>query len=122
MREESRAWIRATWRWTSELHHLELLPPARVRELLVRGADLHAGDGGADAPTPLLLARELLHRDSEHEGAQLVVRAAAPWSAEVNHSLFPARARARAVKLFVLGHLLARERPELVIAGRAFRA
>jgi hypothetical protein len=120
MLEECRAWIRATWRWTSELHHLELLPPARVSELLVGGADLHACDGGADAPTPLLLARVLLQRDSGHEGAQLVVRAAAPWSPVVNHSLFPARACARAVKLFALGHLLARERPELVIAGQAF--
>jgi ankyrin repeat protein len=120
MPEECRAWIRATWRWTSELHHLELLPPARVRELLVGGADLHACDGGADAPTPLLLARALLQRDSGHEGAQLVVHAAAPWSPVVNHSLFPARARTRAMQLFVLGHLLARERPELVIAGRAF--
>jgi hypothetical protein len=91
-----------------------------VRELLVGGADLHACDGGADGPTPLLLARALLQRDSGHEGAQLVMRAAAPWSPVVNHSLFPARARARAVKLFALGHLLARERPELVIAGRAF--
>jgi hypothetical protein len=120
MPEECRAWIRATWRWTSELHHLELIPPARVRELLVGGADLHACDGGVDAPMPLLLARALLQLDSEHEGARLVVRAAAPWSPVVNHSLFPARARARAVELFVLGHLLARERPELVIAGRAF--
>jgi hypothetical protein len=90
-----------------------------VRELLVRGAGLHACDGGC-APTPLLLARALLQRDSGHEGAQLVVRAAAPWSPVVNHSLFPPRARARAVKLFLLGHLLARERPELVIAGQAF--
>jgi hypothetical protein len=120
MPEDCRAWIRATWRWTSELHHLELLPPARVRELLVEGADPHACDGGADAPKPLFLARELLQRVSGHEGAQLVVRAAAPWSPSVNHSLFPARARARAVKLFVLGHLLARERSELVIAGQAF--
>jgi ankyrin repeat protein len=120
MPEDCRAWIHATWRWTSELHHLELLPPARVRELLVEGADPYACDGGADAPTPLLLARALLRHDSGHEGAQLVVRAAAPWSPVVNHSLFPARARARAVKLFVLGHLFARERPELVIAGQAF--
>jgi hypothetical protein len=90
--EESRAWILATWRWTSELHHLELLPPARVRELLVGGADLHACDGGADAPTLLLLARALLQRDWGHEGANLVVCAAAPWSPEVNHTLFPAQA------------------------------
>jgi hypothetical protein len=48
MSEESRAWIRATWRWTSELHHLELLQPARVRELLVGGADPHACNDGAD--------------------------------------------------------------------------
>jgi hypothetical protein len=120
MPEKSRAWIHASWRWTSELHHLELLPPARVRELLVGGADLHACDGGAGAPTPLLLARALLQRDSGLEGAQLVVRAAAPWSPEVNHSLFQARARARAVELLLLGHLLARERLELVIAGQAF--
>jgi ankyrin repeat protein len=119
MPEESRAWILASWRWTSELHHLELLPPARVRELLVGGADPHACDGGADAPTPRLIARALLQRDSGHEGAELVVRAAAPWSPVVNHSLFPAPARARAVKLFVLGHLLSRERSELAIAGRA---
>jgi ankyrin repeat protein len=114
------AWIRATRRWTSELHHLELLPPTRVRELLIGGADPHACDGKADATTPLLLARALLQSDSGNEGAQLVVRAAAPWSPWVNHSLFPARARTRAVNLFVLGHLLARERPELVIAGQAF--
>jgi hypothetical protein len=78
MPEECRAWIRATWRWTNELHHLELLPPARVRELLIGGADPHACDGGADAPTPLFLAQALLQRNSGHEGAQLVVRAAAP--------------------------------------------
>jgi ankyrin repeat protein len=120
MPEECRAWIRDTWRWTSELHHLELFTPARVRELLVGGADPHACDGGADAPTPLLVAQALLQRDTEQEGAQLVVRAAAPWSPVVNHSLFPAVARARAVQLILLGHLLARERPELVIAGRAF--
>jgi hypothetical protein len=120
MPEECRAWIRATWRWTSELHHLELLPTARVFKLLIGGADLHACDGSADAPTPLRLARALLQRDSEHEGAQFVVRAALPWSPVVNHGLFPARARARAVKLFGLGHLLASERPELANAGRAF--
>jgi hypothetical protein len=120
MPEECRAWIRATWRWTSELHHLELLAPARVRELLIGGADPHARDGGPDAPTPLLIAKAVLQRDAEHKGAQLVVRAAAPWSPVVNHSLFPAVARARAVLLVVLDHLIARERPELVIAGRAF--
>jgi hypothetical protein len=87
-----------------------------VRELLIGGADLHACEGGAAAPTPLLLARALLQRDLGHEGAQLVVRAAAPWSPVVNQGSFPARARERAVKLSVLGHLLARERPELVIA------
>jgi hypothetical protein len=119
MPEESRAWSRATWRWTSELHHLELLPPAHVRELLVGGVDLHARDGDVDAPTPLLVAHALLLRDPRHEGAQLVVRAAAPWSPLANHRLFPAKARACAVDLLLLCHLLARERPELARAGRA---
>jgi hypothetical protein len=36
-----------------------------------------------------------------------------------NHRLFPAKVRARAVELLLLGHLLARERPEFACAGRA---
>jgi hypothetical protein len=72
-----------------------------------------------DAPTPLFVARELLQHDSRHEGAQLVcapLRRGLPWSTTAS----PRRGCARGVKLLVLGHLLARERPELIIAGRAF--
>ncbi|KAJ1627475.1 hypothetical protein T492DRAFT_909244 [Pavlovales sp. CCMP2436] len=88
-----RAWVLATGSWSMPLHHLELLPPARVRQLLAGGADVHASDGrGGGAPTPLALARALLARDPIHTGAALVVAAAAPWSRE-NHALFPARAR-----------------------------
>jgi hypothetical protein len=61
----------------------------------------------------------VLQRDTEHEGVQLVVRAAAPWAPVVDHQ-FATRLRARVVQLFVFGHLLARQPPELVIAGSAF--
>jgi len=75
----------------------------------VGGADVHASDGsGNDAPTPIGLARALLARDSAHEGASLVVAAAAPWSRK-NHALFPAHVRARAAELLRLGQLLLRE-------------
>ncbi|KAJ1634748.1 ankyrin repeat-containing domain protein [Pavlovales sp. CCMP2436] len=103
------AWVLETSRWNTPLHHLELLPPARVRQLLVGGADVHASNGSGDgAPTPLGLARVLLARDPAHEGASLVVAAAAPWSRE-NHALFPAHVRARAAELLRLGQLLVRE-------------
>ncbi|KAJ1626767.1 ankyrin repeat-containing domain protein [Pavlovales sp. CCMP2436] len=104
-----REWVLETLGWTSPLHHLEHLPPARVRQLLVGGADVHASDSsGNGAPTPLGLARALLTRDPAHECASLVVEAAAPWSRE-NHSLFPAHARARAAELLRLGQVLVRE-------------
>lgn len=108
---DSREWLLETTKgWTTQLHHVELLPAARVRALLVDGADVHASDGlSADSPTPLKLARAALARGSTaHEGAQLIVDAAAPWSPR-NHALFPKAARARAVELLLLGRLLARE-------------
>jgi len=90
-----RAWVLETSEWTSQLHHVEYLSPARVRQLLVGGADVHASDGSGDgAPTPLGLARALLARNPAHEGASLVIVAAAPWS-RANHALFPAHTRAR---------------------------
>lgn len=105
--ERCAAWLRATSRWSSPLHYLELLPPSRVRALVAAGADLDASDGlSADAPTPRTLARALLTRDRAHECAALVAGAAAPWCRH-NHALFPQAARARARELARLGRLLA---------------
>ncbi|KAG8466955.1 hypothetical protein KFE25_008334 [Diacronema lutheri] len=102
------SWLCATRRWCSALHHVELLPAARVRALILAGADVHASDGGEDAPTPLVLACALLARSATgHEGAQLVLDAAAPWSPRTA-SLFPAHARTRARAVLLLGHQLAR--------------
>lgn len=107
--DDCRAWLLETQSWTSELHHFGLLPAARVRALIIGGADLHASDRQrADSPTPLTLARAALALDAAHERARLVVEAAAPWSRR-NHALFPQPARARAVSLLLLGHALARE-------------
>lgn len=109
------AWLAATRRWTSRLHHFAALPQQRVRALLVGGADPLATDGsGPAAQTPVSLARALLAGDepppwpSALQSAQLVVDAAGPWSTRT-HALFPPAVRARAVELLLLGHLLARD-------------
>jgi ankyrin repeat protein len=106
---ECAQWLDATSRWTSPLHHFELVPLERVRALLVAGADVRAGDGNADAPTPVgLAAARLLRGDGLDDGrAALLVRAAAPWSPRT-HALFPAGAKARAVELLRIGWQLAR--------------
>jgi hypothetical protein len=112
-------WLDATRRWTSPLHHFEFFPLERVRALLVEGADVRAGDGEADAPTPAsLAAARLLCGDVPADGrAALIVSAAAPWSPKT-HALFPAGAKARAVALLRIGWLLAR-RFQDVFAGTA---
>jgi hypothetical protein len=107
---ECAQWLEATRRWTSQLHHFEFLPIERVRALLVEGADVAAGDGEADAPTPVgLAAARLLLGDGRppDSRASLIASAAAPWSPRT-HALFPAGAKARAVELLRIGLLLAR--------------
>ena len=106
---ECAQWLDATRRWSSPLHHYELLSLERVRALLVEGADVRAGDGEADAPTPLnMAAARLLLGDGVNDGrAVLIVRAVEPWSPGT-HALFPAGAKARAVELLRVGWLLAR--------------
>jgi ankyrin repeat protein len=110
---ECAQWLEVTRRWTSPLHHFELISFERVRALLVGGADVRAGDGGDDAPTPLGLASARLLRradgpdDGRSGGAALISRAVAPWSPG-SHALFPAAAKARAIELLWLGALLAR--------------
>jgi hypothetical protein len=79
-----------------------------MAELLTDGADVHASDGGTDAPTPIGLARALLWTGSTDACAELIVSAdPIPWS-EGTHALFPPRGRGRAVELLLAGHLLAR--------------
>jgi hypothetical protein len=106
---ECAQWLEATRRWTSPLHHFEFFPLERVRALLVAGADVRAGDGETDAPTPLSLAIARLQRgDGSDDGrAALIASAAAPWSPRT-HALFPADAKARADELLRIGWLLAR--------------
>jgi hypothetical protein len=72
--------------------------------LLVAGADVRAGDGGAGAPTPLSLA---VDRPADGRAA-LIVAAAAPWSPKT-HALFPAAAKARAVEVVRIGWLQSRQ-------------
>ena len=77
---------------------------------------MHAGDGGANAPTPLGLATARLLRGdgpADDGRAALIVRAAAPWS-PATHALFPAAAKERAIELLWLGALLARRQQSLV--------
>ena len=82
-------------------------PSARSR--CCASADIHAAaePGG---PTPLSLARAAEAAGGAKEGtaAFLVLEAAKPWSRDT-HKYFPAKARARAVELMVMGERLSRE-------------
>ena len=75
------AWLAATTDWATPLHHLTIVPPERARALLRDGADVRS----ARAPgcvTPLDLARKLHEAGKAPPGstAQMVMRAALPWS------------------------------------------
>ena len=103
------AWLVASRQWSTPLHHLGTIDVDRARALLRDGADLHA-KAAPGGPTPLSLAQDMREAGTVAEGsaAQLVLRAAEPWS-EANHALFPRAARALAVELQRLGHLLSRQ-------------
>jgi hypothetical protein len=101
------AWLGATRCWTSPLHHIEFLTFERVRALLLNGADARAGDGGADAPTPLSVALARLVEHPTDERARLVVSTVTPWS-PVTHIVFARGARRRAIQLLEVGSRLAR--------------
>jgi ankyrin repeat protein len=105
---ECARWVEATSRWTSPLHHFEFLSIERVRALLVEGADVHAGDDEANAPTPISLAAAWLLQGADDGRAALIAAAAAPWSPGT-HALFPAAAKSRAVELLRSGWQLARQ-------------
>ena len=96
--------------WTTPLHHLATVGADRARALLRGGANLRAAAAGADAPTPVSLAERLRAEGSAPAGsaADLVLRAAEPWSPQTHH-LFPSEARERAVELTLLGAQLSRE-------------
>lgn len=100
-------WLGRTREWVAPLHFVEVLPCARVRELLRGGADLHARAPTPGAPSPLELAQRVLDSPgAPGTPAALLVRAAAgPWSART-HELFPPAQRERAVELLLLGHQL----------------
>ena len=87
-------------RW-SPLHHVEVLSAERTRALLRGGASIHA-PAGTPPVSPLQRAQQ---QQPAGEAAQLILRAAQPWS-PATHDLFPAAARARAVELCRLGYLL----------------
>ena len=106
-------WLDESRGWTP-LHHVAVLTPARATALLRGGACPHALAPVAPptglARTPLQLARGLAAQSSLDGSAAAVLdvleRAAAPWSS-ANHDLLPAKARARAQELLVLGYRLA---------------
>ena len=112
------SWLARSRGWSTPLHHLQLLTPERTRALLRAGADVSAG-----SPSPLQLAEAMVQEEASagasadgESSAELVRRAAEPWSA-ANHELFPDDPRARAVELLHTGHLLARSTDKL---GPAF--
>lgn len=106
--QEVQAWLAVSRGW-GPLHHLEVNLADRTLQLLRgTGESLHSGG----AASPLSLARALQRRGLAPKGssADLVLRAAEPWSPSTHH-LFPARARARASLLVRQGWLLSRTPP-----------
>lgn len=106
------AWLRATARWTTPLHHLAALTEAEAIDEIVRtGADVHAGDGAPGAPTPASIAGALYATSARgtqaHATAAVVLAASRPWSRE-RHHLWPRAARARVAQLLTIGYQLAR--------------
>ena len=108
--DELHAWLVRSRQWTTPLHHLATVGADRARALLRGGADLRAAAAGADAPTPLSLAERLRAEGSAPAGsaADLVLRAAEPWSPQTHH-LFPYYDRRDARELILLGAQLSRE-------------
>ena len=105
---ELTAWLVASRQWCTPLHHLSTIDATCARALLRNGADIHAS--APNGPTPLSLAKAMREQGSAVDGsaAQLVIDAAQPWSVQT-HSLFPSKARALAVELLWVGHLLSRQ-------------
>ena len=102
-------WLITSRQWSTPLHHLDIISTPRARALLRNGADLHAA-AAPGGPTPFSLAQAMRAAGDVADGsvAQLVLDAAKPWSG-VTHTLFPDAARALAVQLLRLGHLLSRQ-------------
>lgn len=117
-------WLKATQECCTPLHfavfdsasgptcdetsdHVVHPSPRDAWSLLRNGADLHVRlHATAASALELALQKAALGGASDGSPASLVIRAAEPWS-EATHSLFPHLARARAVELMLLGHLLA---------------
>ena len=102
--DDTVAWLILSRQWSTPLHHLAIIDAARARALIRVGADLHAA-AAAGGPTPLSLARAAAVLDGSP--ADLVLRAARPWSRET-HALRCPAARSRAVKVMLLGCLVSR--------------
>ena len=109
-------WLHASQQWTP-LHHLEVLPCAHVRRLLLAGASLHTKRGNPPC-TPL--QRATLLGGGGMPQALLLLQAAEPWSANTHH-LFPASSRRAAVELLLVGMRL-RDRllAESALGGASF--
>eukprot|EP00966_Prymnesium_polylepis_P211011 4886486-Prymnesium_polylepis.1 len=102
------AWLALSRRWSTPLHHLEIIPARRARTLLRDGASIHATlDGG---PTPLSLAHDLHAAGKVTEGspAHLVLQVASPWSPST-HDIFATAVRCRATTLLYLGYQLSNQ-------------
>lgn len=101
-------WLSESRDWNTVLHHFSCMRALDVYEMLRLGADLHAS-ARADGPTPLTIARAMHAAAGPALGAtgRLVLIAAGPWT-PASHALFPARARARAVEVLRMGHLVSR--------------
>jgi len=62
------AWLASSSKWTTPLHHLDIIPTRRAHALLCKGATVLAAAMPGD-PTPLSLARELHAKGKAAQGS-----------------------------------------------------
>lgn len=99
-----------TEHWTTPLHFFSILTSFETRTLLRASGDVHAtSDEHKKKESPLQIAAKCARTSTNGltigSPADLIIRAAMPWSPET-HELFPDAARGWAVDVFYLGILL----------------
>ena len=105
-------WLEESATWTSQLQFVEALTEERATRLLRSGHESPIRGN----PSP---AKRAEQQRGFGAAAQLILRAASPWS-PLNHSLWGAPQRARAVALCRVGHLIAYHRLGQRADGQAF--
>jgi len=116
------AWLRKSRRWSTALHHLEILSRKRAVALLRAHADVNATSG--TGLSPLDRAKFLCSMGEANAGSppHAVLEAGAPWSRETNR-FYPPKVRERVQELMLVWQWLKRrDQPYITIPFEVWEA